>query len=300
MRDGVTELVELDVALQPVRRLDIRGWTVEWPGGEGWIGGIGPLTVVGRDLILVVPTMSDGSVVYAVTKIVEDDWQATEPWAPDRPGRSIRGLPLPGIRLQAERFFGLSEPLMASVGHRAYLLTFLEEELALFELTPSPRRLEAFPAGFSRSPPMPASEGREGTAANYALLESSKLPRGLYSRGAFLYLLTREPAPEGTRWRLHQIDPAADRLMHSMTLPTRANHIFLVPGAERWAIVEKGPVVAAGQQAIPSAVLVPSAWIENPESERLDDPLACTPVAPALAGPAAALESPPEPVHLDP
>ena len=56
-----------------------------------------------------------------------------------------------------------------------------------------------------------------------------------------------------------------------MTLPTQANHVVLAPGPVNWAVIEKGPVIQSGNQAIKSMLLLPSSWIEEPASKALAD-----------------------------
>jgi hypothetical protein len=86
------------------------------------------------------------------------------------------------------------------------------------------------------------------------------MPTGLYGWEGFLYLLSRAPLQQGhgTRWTLTKIDPLSDRIIWSTGLPTQAHHLTVVPGTKRWAFIEKGPVVALGQQEIKRALFVPA------------------------------------------
>ncbi len=105
----------------------------------------------------------------------------------------------------------------------------------------------------------------------YKALEHSTSAVALYGRGAYLYLLTRKASGQGPLWQLWQIDPQRDTIVRSMTLPTRANHLLLAPGPISWAVIEKGPVIQPGSQAIKSMLLLPSPWIEDPASKALAD-----------------------------
>jgi hypothetical protein len=263
--NGPTQLLRLDRALVPNSLYDLHGWTVEWQGGKGTIGGLSHLAVLGGKLVGLAPLLSDAGVVYAV---VEPDLELGEP---------VPGTPWPAFGRAEERYASAVGPLMATAGEQAFLLTLWEDELVIRKVRPPGGTLSAFPPGFSAPPDFPESRGAESTAAVFASMEELRFPRGLFGRGEFLYVLTREPGKAGTVWRLHQIDPGADRLTRSMVLPTKANHLFLVPGPKHWALVEKGPVAGPGRQAIPSAVLVPSAWIEDPASQVLagEEPPAC-------------------------
>lgn len=142
----------------------------------------------------------------------------------------------------------------------------------ILQLWPQTHRLKAFPAGFEALPKLP--EGVGGMAGGpilYKALEHSTSADRLYGQGAYLYLLTRKPTGQGPLWQLWQIDPQRDAVLRSMTLPTHASHILLAPGQVDWAVIEKGPVIEEGKQAIKSMLLIPSSWIEDPTSEALAD-----------------------------
>ena len=165
-------------------------------------------------------------------------------------------------------FEALARPILAAVEGRGYALRFQEPPF-LERIVPTARKLSAFPEGFGALPKMPEVRGAEAAAVRFRVIERSAIPVNLFGRGASLYLLTRRPMPRGTVWQLHQIEPQKDRLLRSLDLPTRAAHILLTPGPRFWAILEKGPVVRAGEQEISSMVLVPSGWIEDSASSVL-------------------------------
>lgn len=147
------------------------------------------------------------------------------------------------------------------------------------------RRLTSFPEGFESLPTLPLHTGMTGSEVRYRAYELARLPVGLYGKGERLYVLAREPISEadggGTRWTLTRIDPEADRVEGSVVLPTRAAHLTVIPGPERWAVLEKGRVERYGVQPIPTLLLVPSEWIEASRSplavEELDETLCAEP-----------------------
>lgn len=170
-----------------------------------------------------------------------------------------------------DRLFRLLGQETALAGGGAYALRWAQPTY-LLKLWPQKRRLKAFPAGFEALPKLP--EGVGGMAGGpilYKALEHSTSAARLYGQGAYLYLLTRKPTGQGTLWQLWQIDPRRDAVLRSMTLPTHASHVFLAPGPVDWAVIEKGPVIEEGNQAIKSMLLIPSSWIEDPASETLAD-----------------------------
>jgi hypothetical protein len=170
-----------------------------------------------------------------------------------------------------ERLFRLLGMDTALTEGSGYILRW-GQPTSLLQIWPQKRRLKAFPPDFETLPKLPQGVG--GMAAGgvlYKALEHSKSAVSLYGQGAYLYLLTRKPTEQRTLWQLWQIDPKRDTIVRSMTLPTQANHVFLVPGPINWAVIEKGPVIQTGDQAIKSMVLLPASWIEDPASKALSD-----------------------------
>jgi hypothetical protein len=168
-----------------------------------------------------------------------------------------------------DKVFRLQGEAIAPAAGGYYVLRYSQPTFIL-ELAPEKRRLKAFPPGFEALPKLPELGGFAAASALYKALEHSTAATGLYGRGGLLYLLTRRPAAQGTLWQLWQIDPRRDAVLRSLTLPTTANHVFLAPGPKDWAVIEKGPVVEAGQQAIRSMLLIPTPWIEGPSKVLAD------------------------------
>jgi hypothetical protein len=170
-----------------------------------------------------------------------------------------------------DRLFRLLPPESAPAGNDDYVLRWAQPTYIL-QVWPQKRRLKAFPPGFEALPTLP--EGVGGMAAGptlYKALEHSTSAAGLYGQGAYLYLLTRKPTGQGTLWQLWQIDPQRDTIVRSVILPTQTNHVVLAPGPVHWAVIEKGPVIESGKQAIKTVLLLPSSWIEDPASKVLAD-----------------------------
>jgi hypothetical protein len=156
----------------------------------------------------------------------------------------------------SRQFSRLGYPVLASVHNKAYILLIGESariHVADHTLLP----LKAFPSGYSHVPEIPARWDREMMSAIYAKMVNSQTVAGLYSEGEFLYVLTRRPdlSSGGTVWNISKIDPNRDLLLYTKKLPIESPHIVLVPGASKWAIVEKGPVKEPGKQSVFGIVL---------------------------------------------
>lgn len=155
------------------------------------------------------------------------------------------------LPLQDNRAYLLGHKNIAAARNRLFFLA-VDDDAAIYEATDPPRRLKAFPPEYRRggAPPVTSSRSDDAVAV-YAALEEWTGPAGLYSDGDLLYLLTRRPAPpDNTYWELHIVDPDADKLLGTRSLPTVARHLLIVPGPEFWLLVEKGTVSSWGQQPV--------------------------------------------------
>ena len=88
------------------------------------------------------------------------------------------------------------------------------------------------------------------------VMEESLMPAGLYGWNGSLFILYRVPEPKATRWMIAKF--AGGRFTEPVRLPTRANHVTLIPGPEYWALLEKGPIQELGTQKLEQAVLISS------------------------------------------
>lgn len=173
------------------------------------------------------------------------------------------------------RIYVLGNSYAASDGSTGYLLIpgsprpqllRISQESGGFEK----RALEGFEDTSLRdeSRLLPMGGTREDFIARYRALEHSVAPVGLYAQGGKLYLLIRRPALTAgqTEWELARLNKESGRILGRITLPTRANHLIVIPGKERWAFVEKGSVQALGQQDVEGVLLIPTSWIAEGKS----------------------------------
>lgn len=171
--------------------------------------------------------------------------------------------------LPQARFHRLTLDTVATAGGKGYFLQF-DDPVHILEV-PGLRTLDAaVPEDLRHRPELP-STGPDQMGLLYRILESAPLAAGLFSHEDRLYLLERSPEEGGARWRMHQVDPDADRIVRTLDLPTRAHWIELAAGPEHWAILEKGPVRGVLDQEHHGLTLVPAAWLETSPSP-LDPP----------------------------
>lgn len=148
-------------------------------------------------------------------------------------------------------------PTLARAGNAVFVLLY-DAPMRIQQLLPQPRTLRAFPTGLGEPPDL-AINSPSPYFTFMANVERATAPVGLYGQGEKLFLLTRQPAEDGTRWHVHRLDPVRDRLEASVELPTRAPHLRLAPGPVRWAVLELARPEADGAQRSLSLLLLPSA-----------------------------------------
>lgn len=150
-------------------------------------------------------------------------------------------------------------------GLKGYFV-LMGEKASIYEVSSEGglRKLNSFPHEFSAVPPLQTqSTGPGSDEALYRELEGYSIASGIYFQDGYVYLLTRQPSTEGTLWYLYKIDPAHDEIKGRVQLPTRANHLSLVPADQTWVVFERGPVGAQGQQEIKSVLTISSTSVQS-------------------------------------
>ena len=176
-----------------------------------------------------------------------------------------------------QKYYLLGHRYIAYATSGIYFLAMREGSATLFKYSPSghlPKPLKALPVEYSKVPAIKSSFKRPSDATLlFKEIETFRMPVGLYGQGRYIYLLTRRPliGQDGTEWRLHQIDPIADRLTGAIKLPTSANHLTVVPAIDAWYFLEKDSVEAPGRQNVRSMIVVPSGWISEPKRSPLNE-----------------------------
>jgi hypothetical protein len=161
--------------------------------------------------------------------------------------------PIEAVGSKARRFFLLGYPLLANADNKGYML-MLEDTAKILEVGLGVRELHSFPSEYRTVPDLPTPKN---AAEAFAPIERATMAISLIGWRDMLYLITRKPLGEGrTQWTMWPIQPREDRMLAGKVLPTQAAHILVVPGPKKWAILEKGPVLANGTQDISSVLLI--------------------------------------------
>lgn len=127
---------------------------------------------------------------------------------------------------------------------------------------PKPEPMKALAPLFpgQTAPQLPSYVRREDFLSVMSTVEKARMPTGLYGLDRFLYLVWRQPKGGSTQWLLSKIDPdpRVDKVVSTVEIPSRANHLFVVPGHSYWAFVEKGPALGLDKQEVRSVLTIPS------------------------------------------
>jgi hypothetical protein len=155
-------------------------------------------------------------------------------------------LPVDKDKSQAD-FFLLGHPYIASTAGETFFLSMAKHP-ALYRVRDgkAEKLVNALPRQYATRPDFhtpPVVTNASQAVDRLAELETFSVPVGLYAQDGLLYLLTREPAPEGkTNWWLYQIDPAGTgSTFGRVLLPTKAHHLTVIPTPDRgWMLIERG------------------------------------------------------------
>jgi hypothetical protein len=140
---------------------------------------------------------------------------------------------------------------------------------AVLGKSPRVERLAGMPDGFQKLPPLVnRSTGPDSLRAVWAEVAGRTMPAGLYSISRDrLLLITRRPviASGGVEieWVGHILDIASRTFRGSLRLPTAATHAQFALGSGIFYVLEKGPVMSWGEQAVLRLLSVPMAWLDR-------------------------------------
>jgi hypothetical protein len=227
----------------------------ESQGERGRIAAIRQWALAGDEVVLCGDVEKPGEVWgFGYVRAPLDDLEAF---------RFVDGAEFSGPDDPAELFCRLGYPQIATLGDTAYFLV-MEETPRIFAVgagDEAPRRLPA--TDLPPRPDLPGLVTPQDFPTVFAAVERSRMVAGLLASEDRLYALVREPRVGGTRWSLHEIDPATGEELGSAEVPSTANHLLVVPGERYWAFVEKGTVRDIGVQKVTGVLRVPAGHVEN-------------------------------------
>ena len=119
------------------------------------------------------------------------------------------------------------------------------------------------------SPPLPSFVNPQDYSEVMETVELSSMPTGLYgwvdpvSKRQALYLVSRQRQNGKTQWLMSKLDPRNGRVQGTASIASNANHLFIVPGASRWAVVEKGPALGLQEQEVKGIYTIPAEKIRK-------------------------------------
>src|SRR3984893_11846607 len=204
---------------------------------------------------------------FAEVKSPGERWSSGVVRFPQQDSQTFRYLKNLSTLSASRKFHRLGYQYTAAIGSTGYVLLMEEGGFRLYRSAPPSDDLKEMKAlGRWSVPELPNFTQPEDYAAVMGVVEESAMPVGLYAWGKDLYLLSRQPAGSSTEWRLSRIDVERDRIVETTVIPSRAHHLFAVPGPDQWAFVEKGAARGLRQQVVETGLLVPSTRIQHPNA----------------------------------
>jgi hypothetical protein len=175
-------------------------------------------------------------------------------------------------------FWKLTYPFLASPSDRTVYAVLFDTQIGLYKLEGETTELKALP---TRVLPAPLREQLAPILPDLLVpddfvdvmreVERSTIPAGLYSFDKDLFLLFRVFKDGSSHWWLSKISRGQkeEELLWTVPIPSRANHLTVVPGPEAWAFLEKGPVKAWGRQDMKTILYVSSSQMRAEELSAL-------------------------------
>lgn len=112
-----------------------------------------------------------------------------------------------------------------------------------------PEKIEGVPKKFLGALPSLETAGQTPQAL-FGRFQELSVVAGIYGFEGQLYVLTREPAAEGTKWLLHPIDSVSGKPVGQIQLSTNAAHLSLLAASDgTWYIAERGEVRGWARQS---------------------------------------------------
>lgn len=156
----------------------------------------------------------------------------------------------------------LGLPLIAGVGDDVPVVLFFGESVELLAYPGGKETpIEVIPADYGQAPRLPPNPTRGQYRDLMQKIEAADMPYGIFSEGDDLFLLLRSPAAGGAQWdviRISMANGGEAKYQGKARLPSRARHLAVVPGAERFAFLEKGEIEKIGEQGVDGVLFIPT------------------------------------------
>jgi hypothetical protein len=250
---ALTRVIQLDSTLKPVAGHSL---ATAAPGGE---------VILEKGLRLASGEFVGVAGVFR--EEASDSWQGI---AAVKLRPQVRVEPLRKILADSNefRFYASLFTYGASLGAKAYWLVMDSEASVLAIDGLQTRTLDLVPESWKAVPKIPAG-GFSTIRADLAAMEKQAFPAGLYAMGRELLILHHLPTAQGPTWTLAAVEPDQPTKHRLLTLPTRAPWVTVIPGPDYWALLEQGPVLGPATQTTLSVLLIPAAWLRDPDSPLL-------------------------------
>ncbi len=181
----------------------------------------------------------------------------------DQPG-AFKYLAPRAVTAVSRKFHRLGYPYVAAAGGTGYAVLMEGGQMTLYRSAAGSGQLDKMDAlDDVAAPELPSFVQPEDFVSVMQAVEESAMVAGIYTQGADLYVLFRRPAGGATEWRLSHVNLATGRIDETTKLPSRAHHLFAVPGDKRWAFIEKGPARTLNDQDVTGAFLVPASRLQG-------------------------------------
>lgn len=134
-----------------------------------------------------------------------------------------------------------------------------------------PLELVGRPEAMKVTPPLATFWPASQFAALMQDVEASTMPTEMVAWGESLYVALRTPSSEPssggmTDYSIARVDPHSGEVVTS-PLESKAHHLSLIAGPDRFAVVEKGPAQNLGDQRVNGFQLVATARMESSRPE---------------------------------
>jgi hypothetical protein len=180
--------------------------------------------------------------------------------------RAFQSLNNLSVHDASRTFHRLGYSYTAAIGSTGYIV-LMENGMRLYrqeqgsDLVEVENENKVNALGNVKVPDLPSFTQPEDYASVMRTVEESAMIAGIVSWARDpkdLFVISRQPRAGTTEWRLGRLDVTAGRIVESTVIPSKAHHLFVVPGDDWWAFVEKGPARGLKEQEVTGVLYVPA------------------------------------------